>query len=95
MIWTPSAQDGWSLSWFIPMLNFEIIKNKTKHNKKIGCFQNFSKLNLLQRAVNSSYILHVGDLFRLFFPWYLAQKFMERCVEDNSIIKEETEAAFI
>lgn len=63
MIWRPSAQDGWSLSWFIPMLNFEVIKNKPKHNKITSCFQNVFKLKLLQEVMKNSCILHVGNLF--------------------------------
>lgn len=95
MIWRPSAHDGWSLSWFIPMLHFEVIKNKPKHNKRTSWFQNLYKLKLLQGTMKNPSILHVGNIFWFFFPWYLLQKYMVPCVKDNAIWKGESEASYI
>lgn len=64
MIWRPSAQDGWSLSWFIPMLNFQVIRSKTKHNKITSCFQNVYKLNSCKMLkYHRAYVYHTYDFF--------------------------------
>lgn len=89
MIWRPSAQDGWSLSWFIPMLSFEVIKNKPKHNKITSCFQIICKLKLLQDTMKSSCIKHIRNLFD-FFSMTPSTEVHGTCVE-NILLKFYTE----